>query len=71
MLSSAADSAFGSLDEAKGKFNAAAAGRFGSGWAWMSVDADGKLVISSTPNQVSLHLDQLTPLWLRTDVKES
>ena len=47
-----ADSAFGSLDEAKSKFNAAAAGRFGSGWAWLSVKDDGSLAISSTPNQV-------------------
>lgn len=47
-----ADSAFGSLDEAKSKFNAAAAGRFGSGWAWLSVKGDGSLAISSTPNQV-------------------
>lgn len=47
------DSAFGSLDEAKAKFNAAAAGRFGSGWAWLSVKDDGSLSITSTPNQVS------------------
>jgi Fe-Mn family superoxide dismutase len=50
-LKSAIDSAFGSLDEAKSKFNAAAAGRFGSGWAWLSVKEDGSLAISSTPNQ--------------------
>ena len=40
------------MDEAKSKFNAAAAGRFGSGWAWLSVKEDGSLAISSTPNQV-------------------
>jgi Fe-Mn family superoxide dismutase len=49
-LSEAIDSSFGSLDELKNKFNAAAAGRFGSGWAWVVVK-DGKLDITSTPNQ--------------------
>jgi Fe-Mn family superoxide dismutase len=49
-LKEAIDSSFGSVDELKTKFNAAAATRFGSGWAWLSV-ADGKLVVSSTPNQ--------------------
>lgn len=49
-LKEAIDSSFGSLDEFKSKFNAAAAGRFGSGWAWLNVK-DGKLAISSTPNQ--------------------
>ncbi len=42
---------FGSFDEMKSSFNLAAASRFGSGWAWLSVDADGKLFISSTANQ--------------------
>ena len=43
-------STFGSFDELKNKFNAAATTRFGSGWAWLIVQ-DGKLVVSSTPNQ--------------------
>ncbi|MFO7869129.1 MAG: superoxide dismutase [Bacteroidales bacterium] len=42
---------FGSFDEFKKQFTAAALTRFGSGWAWLSVDADGKLFVSSTPNQ--------------------
>ncbi|QKI90052.1 superoxide dismutase [Thiomicrorhabdus xiamenensis] len=42
---------FGSLDAMKEKFNTAGATRFGSGWAWLTVSADGKLEISSTPNQ--------------------
>lgn len=42
---------FGSLEEMKQQFNAAAATRFGSGWAWLGVDAHGKLCITSTPNQ--------------------
>lgn len=51
-LKAAVDKAFGSMDEMKTKFNAAAAGRFGSGWAWLGVNADGSLGITSTPNQV-------------------
>jgi hypothetical protein len=46
----AIDGAFGSIDEMKAKFNAAAAGRFGSGWAWLAVK-DGALIITSTANQ--------------------
>lgn len=41
---------FGSIDNFKVEFAKAATGRFGSGWAWL-VKKDGKLVISSTPNQ--------------------
>ena len=49
-LASAIDSAFGSFDGFKEKFNNAGMTRFGSGWAWLIVK-DGKLEISSTPNQ--------------------
>jgi len=49
-LGDAINSAFGSFDEFKTKFAAAGVGRFGSGWAWLIV-RDGKLEISSTPNQ--------------------
>ena len=49
-LKGAIDESFGSLDEFKNKFNAAAAGRFGSGWAWL-IKEDGKLAINSTANQ--------------------
>lgn len=45
------DEAFGSFDAMKDAFNGAAAARFGSGWAWLSVGSDGKLFISSTANQ--------------------
>jgi Fe-Mn family superoxide dismutase len=41
---------FGSLDQLKDQFNKAGAGRFGSGWVWL-VAKDGKLAVSSTPNQ--------------------
>ena len=46
----AINGSFGSFAEFKDLFNKAAATRFGSGWAWL-VNQDGKLVISSTPNQ--------------------
>jgi Fe-Mn family superoxide dismutase len=49
-LADAIDSAFGSFDEFKTKFAAAGVGRFGSGWVWL-IEKDGKLEISSTPNQ--------------------
>ncbi len=50
-LSAAIDAAFGSMDEMKAKFKAAGTTRFGSGWAWLCVMADGSLSICSTPNQ--------------------
>lgn len=50
-IADAINGAFGSFDEFKTKFAAAAAGRFGSGWAWLIVDGNKKLQITSTPNQ--------------------
>jgi len=49
-LADAINSTFGSFETFKEKFNAAAATRFGSGWAWLIVK-DGKLEVTSTPNQ--------------------
>lgn len=49
-LADAINSAFGSFDAFKEKFSAAAATRFGSGWAWLVVNG-GKLEVGSTPNQ--------------------
>jgi Fe-Mn family superoxide dismutase len=49
-LADAINSAFGSFDAFKEKFNNAGMTRFGSGWAWLILK-DGKLDISSTPNQ--------------------
>jgi superoxide dismutase, Fe-Mn family len=49
-LASAIDEAFGSFDAFKEKFEAAGAGQFGSGWAWLVLDG-GKLAVTSTPNQ--------------------
>jgi Fe-Mn family superoxide dismutase len=49
-VAAAITSAFGSFNDFKIKFNAAAMGRFGSGWAWL-LFKDGKLAIDSSPNQ--------------------
>jgi superoxide dismutase, Fe-Mn family len=50
-LATAINEAFGSFEEFKKKFSEAGATRFGSGWAWLTVDQSGKLQVSSTPNQ--------------------
>jgi Fe-Mn family superoxide dismutase len=50
-LANAIDAAFGSFDAMKEAVNKAGAGRFGSGWAWVIVGPDGKLAVTSTPNQ--------------------
>ena len=47
----AIDDAFGSFDSFKEKFTTAATGRFGSGWAWLIKDNQGKLHVTDTPNQ--------------------
>ncbi len=52
-LAAAIDATFGSFDNFKTQFKAAAIGRFGSGWAWLAKKADGTLEITSTPNQDS------------------
>lgn len=59
---------FGSFDAFKEQFAAAAATRFGSGWAWLSVDG-GKLVVESTPNQDTPLSEGHTPI-LGLDVWE-
>lgn len=50
-LAKAIDTAFGSFSAFNDKFNAAAMSVFGSGWAWLSVDAAGKVRVETTPNQ--------------------
>ena len=50
-LAEAIDQAFGSFDDFKTKFNEAGVGQFGSGWAWLIVNASGALQVTSTPNQ--------------------
>ncbi|MFN5642891.1 MAG: superoxide dismutase [Sphingobacteriales bacterium] len=50
-LAEAINEAFGSFDAFKEKMNNAGMTRFGSGWAWLIKGADGKLAVTSTPNQ--------------------
>jgi len=56
-LSSAIDSTFGSFDAFKAEFAKAGATRFGSGWAWLCVDASGALFVTSSPNQDNPTMD--------------
>jgi len=67
-LGDAIKSTFGSFEAFKEQFAAAAAGRFGSGWAWLVVDG-GKLAITSTPNQDNPLTEGKTPI-LGLDVWE-
>ena len=67
-LASAIDGAFGNFDDFKAKFTQAGMTRFGSGWAWLSVDG-GKLVVESTSNQDSPLSHGRTPI-LGLDVWE-
>jgi len=50
-LSAAITHGFGSTEKFKAAFGQAAAARFGSGWAWLVVDRDGRLEVLSTANQ--------------------
>jgi Fe-Mn family superoxide dismutase len=68
-LADAIMSAFGSFDGFKETFSKAAGSRFGSGWGWLSLDANRRLVVTSTPNQDTPLAEGLTPL-LGIDVWE-
>lgn len=68
-LATAIDSELGGFDAFKAEFTKAATTRFGSGWAWLIVDKQGKLAVTSTPNQDSPIMDGTTPL-LGLDVWE-
>jgi Fe-Mn family superoxide dismutase len=68
-LAAAIDSAFGSFDAFKETFAKAGVTRFGSGWAWL-VKKDGKLVITSTPNQDNPLMDASGTPLLGLDVWE-
>jgi len=68
-LAAAIDAAFGSLASFKETFEKAGLGRFGSGWAWLVLGKDGKLAVTSTPNQDTPLMDGIKPL-LGVDVWE-
>jgi len=57
------DAAFGTFSDFKTKFNAAGVARFGSGWVWLVIGGDGKLAISSTPNQDSPRCEGVKPVF--------
>lgn len=56
-LANAINSQYGSFEDFKSKFNDAAANRFGSGWAWLSVKADKSLCVCSSANQDNPMMD--------------
>ncbi len=60
---------FGGFDQFKQEFTTAAKSRFGSGWAWLSLDKNGKLVITSSANQDNPLSERLAPV-LGLDVWE-
>ena len=68
-MADAIDATFGGFEPLKEKLQAAGAGRFGSGWAWLVVDKAGKLEIVSTANQDSPISDGQKPV-LGVDVWE-
>jgi superoxide dismutase, Fe-Mn family len=68
-LAKAIDSELGGFDKFKEQFTNAAITRFGSGWAWLSVEKSGKLVVESTPNQDNPYMIGKTPI-LGVDVWE-
>ncbi|MEV3531782.1 superoxide dismutase [Paenibacillus larvae] len=68
-LAQAIDQELGGFEKFKEDFDKAATTRFGSGWAWLSVDKAGKLVVHSTGNQDNPLMEGLTPV-LGIDVWE-
>ena len=68
-LAAAIDAAFGGFDAFKEKFETAGKTRFGSGWAWLVVNAQGNLEVTSTPNQDSPLMSGQKPV-LGVDVWE-
>lgn len=68
-LAKAIDAELGGFDKFKEDFSKAGATRFGSGWAWLSVDSNGKLVVESTANQDNPYMNGRTPI-LGMDVWE-
>lgn len=68
-VAQAIDDAFGSFDVFKEQFTAAATGRFGSGWAWLVVNKEGQLEITSTA-RIGFLPSEIGVSWLAVDVWE-
>jgi Fe-Mn family superoxide dismutase len=68
-LAQAINQTFGGFDAFKDQLTKAGIGRFGSGWAWLTLDGSGKLAVESTANQDSPYMDGKTPI-LGVDVWE-
>lgn len=68
-LLEAIEADLGGFESFKDEISKAAAGRFGSGWAWLVIDQDKKLKVTSTPNQDSPLMENLRPI-LGIDVWE-
>ena len=69
VLATEIDNTFGSFENFKEDFTKAATTRFGSGWAWLSLDSSNKLFVSSSPNQDNPLMDGAKPI-LGLDVWE-
>src|SRR5205085_1028373 len=61
-IADAIKSTFGGYDQFKEQLQKTAVGQFGSGWAWLVADRQGKLSVKGYPNQDSPFMDELTPL---------
>lgn len=59
-LKKAIENDFGTLDSFKEKFSEASKTRFGSGWGWLAINSNGKLFVTSTPNQDNPLMDVAT-----------
>lgn len=69
-LAQAINATFGDLGKMRQQFNQASVGRFGSGWGWLVVGRDGKLAITSTPNQDNPLMDNVKGVVMGIDVWE-
>ena len=69
ILANEISTSFGSFENFQKTFSDTAAGRFGSGWAWLVLDDKGKLKVYSTANQDSPYMEGYTPV-LGLDVWE-
>jgi Fe-Mn family superoxide dismutase len=68
-VADAINSELGGFAKFKEAFTNAGVTRFGSGWAWLTLDKGGKLIVESTPNQDNPYMDGKTPI-LGVDVWE-